>query len=65
MEFPIFCLSAASVLIVRGDRVVTASQAKSFFIGNQGGCNLFFDLFRGENGGSTAMSSDLKRAIVM
>jgi hypothetical protein len=29
------------VLIVRGDGVVTASQAKSFFIGNEGGCHVF------------------------
>jgi hypothetical protein len=60
MEYPIFCLTAAFLLTARGDGVVTASQAKSFFIGNQGGV-MFFDPFRGENDGSTAMSSHLKR----
>jgi hypothetical protein len=58
MESPIFWVSAASVLTARGDRLGTASQAKSFFIGDQGGV---FGPFRGKNHGSTVKSRHLKR----
>jgi hypothetical protein len=33
VEFPVFCLTDASVLIAKGDDAATAWQEKSFFIG--------------------------------